>query len=140
MKPLPEGGRTAVAERPEHGGGVKAQGHGVRACQRSVGTRAFSSSTQLRTTWIVGHMRQEHLDGDGAIQAGVPDFVDLAHAPSAERGLDLVGTEPGAGWQRHHSTGRESKPPKMNRYTMEGMQMSVVLTRSATLVKDTPSR
>ena len=28
----------------------------------------------------------------------------------------------------------------MNRYTMDGMQMSVVLTRSATLVKDPPSK
>ena len=24
---------------------------------------------------IIGHMRQEHLDGDGAIQAGVAGFV-----------------------------------------------------------------
>ena len=46
---------------------------------------------------IVGHMRQEHLDGDGAVQAGVGGLVDLAHAPSAEGRLDFVGAERGAG-------------------------------------------
>ncbi len=41
------------AEGPEHGGGVRAQGHGIRACsgrQRPVGMRAVSSSTP----WLQG--------------------------------------------------------------------------------------
>ncbi len=50
---------------------------------------------------IVGDMRQEHLDGDDAIQAGVGGFVDFAHAPSAELGLDFVGTESCTGTQTH---------------------------------------
>ena len=50
---------------------------------------------------IVGDMRGEHIDGDGAVQAGVGGFVDLAHASRAEGGLDLVGAERGAGLQRH---------------------------------------
>ena len=35
----------------------------------------------------------QHLDGDGAVQAGVGGFVDLAHAPRAEGSLDLVWAE-----------------------------------------------
>ncbi len=46
---------------------------------------------------IVGDMRRQYLDGDGAVQAGVSGLVDLAHAPSTEGGLDLVGAERGAG-------------------------------------------
>ena len=43
----------------------------------------------------------QHLDGDGAIQAGVAGFVDLTHAPSAERGVDLIRAEGRAWLQRH---------------------------------------
>ena len=50
---------------------------------------------------IVGDMRQEHLDGDRAIQAGVGGFVDFTHASSTELGLDLVGAERGAGCEGH---------------------------------------
>ena len=50
---------------------------------------------------IVGDMRQEHLDGDGAIQPGVGSFVDFSHAPSAEGGLDFLGTESCTGSQTH---------------------------------------
>ena len=41
-------------------------------------------------------MRQEHLDGDGAVQAGVAGFVDLAHAASPQLGLDFIRAEAGA--------------------------------------------
>ncbi len=50
---------------------------------------------------IVGDVRQEHLDGDGTIQAGVERLVDLPHASSAELGLDLVGAERGARGEGH---------------------------------------
>ena len=33
---------------------------------------------------------------DGAVQPGVPRFVDLTHAARAEGGVDLVGAERGA--------------------------------------------
>ena len=36
-------------------------------------------------------MRQEHLDGDGAIESGITGLIDLAHAARAEGPLDLVG-------------------------------------------------
>ena len=43
----------------------------------------------------------QHLDGDGAVEAGVSGLVDLAHAARAEGGVDLVGAEGGARGQRH---------------------------------------
>ena len=46
-------------------------------------------------------MLGQHLDGDGAVQAGVGGLVDLAHAAGAEGGVDLVGAEGGAGLERH---------------------------------------
>ncbi len=42
---------------------------------------------------VGGHMRGEHLDGDGAVEAGVGRLVDLTHTARAERGVDLVGAE-----------------------------------------------
>ena len=42
-------------------------------------------------------MPGQHLDSDGAVQAGVPRLVDLAHAPGPDGREDLVGAEP-AGW------------------------------------------
>ena len=51
---------------------------------------------------ITGDMLGQHLDGDGAVEAGVGGLVDLAHAPGAEGGgVDLVGAECGAGLERH---------------------------------------
>ncbi len=43
-------------------------------------------------------MLGEHLDGDGAVQAGVTGFVDLPHAARADGREDLVGAERGAGF------------------------------------------
>jgi hypothetical protein len=39
------------------------------------------------------HMLGQHVDGDGAIEAGVGGLVDLAHPAFAEGGDDLVGAE-----------------------------------------------
>jgi hypothetical protein len=50
---------------------------------------------------IAGDVRREDLDGDGAIEAGVFGAVDLAHPSYADEGLNFVGTEAGAGGQRH---------------------------------------
>ena len=55
----------------------------------------------LLQIWISRDMLGQHLDSDGAVQAAVGGFVDLAHAPGAERGVDLIGAEGGAGGQRH---------------------------------------
>ena len=46
-------------------------------------------------------MLRQHLDGDGAVEAGVRGFVDLAHTARTEGGVDPVGAEGCAGFQRH---------------------------------------
>lgn len=43
----------------------------------------------------------ENFDGDGALEAGVACAVDFAHSASAERGLNFVGAEFGAGVEGH---------------------------------------
>ncbi len=45
----------------------------------------------------------QHLDGDRAIQAGVAGLVHFTHAARAEGGLDFIGAEGGAGFERHGS-------------------------------------
>ena len=58
---------------------------------------------------VQGDMFGQHLDSDGAVQAGVAGLVDLAHAVGAEGGFDLVGAERGAGLQGHgYGTGTRS--------------------------------
>ncbi len=63
---------------------------------------------------IRGHMRGQHLDGDGAVEAGVSRFVDLAHAPGAQRGFDSIRTEGRSSLKWHRDvgflTGREVWP------------------------------
>ena len=48
-------------------------------------------------------MFRQHLDGNRAVQAGVGGLVNLAHAPSAKGGVDLVRAERGAGLEWHGS-------------------------------------
>ena len=60
--------------------------------------------------------------------------------PFADLGGDFIRAEGGAGFKWHHSAVRERGAPKINRYTMDGIQMSVVLTSIATLVKPAPRR
>ena len=50
---------------------------------------------------IVGDVRGQDLDGNGAVQAGVGGFVDLAHTARAEGGFDLIRAECGA-WAEMH--------------------------------------
>ncbi len=45
---------------------------------------------------VCGDILGEDLDGDGAVQAGVAGFVDLAHPPRAEMAFDLVRAERGS--------------------------------------------
>ena len=52
---------------------------------------------------LVARVGAQDLERDGAIQASVARAIDLAHAAGAERGEDFVGTEAGAGGQRHRS-------------------------------------
>ena len=42
---------------------------------------------------ISRHMLGQHLDGDGAVQAGVGGFIDLAHTSRANYGLGLKGVK-----------------------------------------------
>ena len=57
------------------------------------GDRLRLALEALAEIGVVGDVRGQHLDGDGAIQAGVSGFVDLAHAARAEGGVDLVGAK-----------------------------------------------
>ena len=50
---------------------------------------------------IIRHRRQQHFDGDVAIQLDVACAIDLAHAAFAERCDDLVGAETGADSEAH---------------------------------------
>ncbi len=46
-------------------------------------------------------MGGQDLDGDRPLQPGVGGFVDLAHAPGPDGGLDLIRAEAGAALQGH---------------------------------------
>ena len=50
---------------------------------------------------IVAELPRQHLDGDAAIEPGVPGGVDLAHATGPQRIHDLVRAETRSGRQRH---------------------------------------
>ena len=54
---------------------------------------------------VRGDMLGQHLDGDGAVQAGVAGFVDLAHPTRANGREALVRAERGAWLQGHQLTG-----------------------------------
>ena len=65
------------------------------------GNRASLALEPLLQIRVTGDMLGQHLDGDGAVEARVSSFVDLAHAPGTERGVDLIGAERGARGQGH---------------------------------------
>ena len=67
-------------------------GHGADVRVVQAGDRLGFPLEPLAEIGIVGHMRQEHFDGDGAVQARVGGFVDLTQDPRAERGLDRKGS------------------------------------------------
>ena len=52
----------------------------------------------------LGEVRQEDLDRDRAVEAGVAGAVHLAHPAGTERRLDFVGTK--ASTRREHGCGR----------------------------------
>ena len=54
---------------------------------------------------VIGKMRRQHLDGDGAIEPCVPGFVDLAHTAGADGREDLERTELCSGFERHRVLG-----------------------------------
>ena len=71
----------------------------VRMVERREHLRlAFESRQPLG---IVGEQVGQDLERDLAAQLGVAGAVDLAHAARAKRASDLIGTEPGAGCERH---------------------------------------
>ena len=77
----------------------------MRVVQRGDG--AGLSLEPLLQVWVTRHMLGQDLDSDGAVQARVAGFVDLAHAPGAEGGVNLIGTECRAGlkWHRYCPVG-----------------------------------
>ena len=48
-----------------------------------------------------GEVLGKDLDGNGAVEAGVRGFVDLAHATGSDGSEYLVGAEPGSGGEGH---------------------------------------
>ena len=63
----------------------------------SAATARASRSKPLAGGGVVGQVRRQHLEGDGAVQARISRTVDLPHAARAGGADDLVGAEPGAG-------------------------------------------
>ena len=57
------------------------------------GDRLRFALEALAEIGIVGDMRGQDLDGDGAVKASVGGFVDLAHPAGPEGGVDLIGAE-----------------------------------------------
>ena len=81
------------------------EGADVRVVQGGDGASfSFKPLLQVR---IRRHMLWQHLDGDGPVQPGVGGLVDLAHAPRAEGGVDLVGAEGGT-WLKWHERQQRS--------------------------------
>ena len=60
-----------------------------------------SRSEPLLEIRIRGDVLGKDLDGDGAVQAGIKHLLDFSHAPSANRGEDLVRAELRPGFKRH---------------------------------------
>jgi hypothetical protein len=54
---------------------------------------------------VLGEMLGQHLDGHGAVEAGVPRPVHLAHPPGPQGAEDLVGTQAGTRTQGHAAVG-----------------------------------
>ena len=75
------------------------EGADVRVVQRRDGF-GFSLESLLEIR-ISRNVLGQHLDGDGAVQAGVAGLVDLTHPARADLGGDAVGTERGAGLEGH---------------------------------------
>ena len=71
--------------------------------------RALEPLLEIR---VGGDVLGEHLDGHGAVQAGVAGLIDLTHPARAEGGLDLVGTEGGAwgDWERITPSSQAYRP------------------------------
>ncbi len=90
---------ASLAVRLKAWGRGAVEGANVRVVQAGDGLRlALEPLLQIR---VCGDMFGQHLDGDGAVQAGVAGFVDFAHPARAEGGEDLVGAERGAGLDGH---------------------------------------
>ena len=89
------GDRGHLWAEEQQGGYLTRQPRPICAWFNAATVRA-SRSNRCFSVWIVGDMLGQHLDRDGAIQARVAGSVDLAHAPRAEGGIYLVGTERGA--------------------------------------------
>ena len=68
------------------------QGADARVGERGEGARlALEARPALG---IANQAGRQHLDGDGAIETGIPGAVDLAHPPRADGARDLVRPEP----------------------------------------------
>ena len=82
----------------------------VEACHFPAASRIPNSAVRSNRCFRSGSdaMLGEHLDGDGAVQAGVARLVHFAHAPSPNGREDLVGAEASADREGH---GVEARTP-----------------------------
>ena len=87
-------------------------------------------------------MRGQHLDGDGAVQAGVGGLVDLSHAAFADLGGDGIRTEGGAVLERHDQltgTRSVSSSNQLRTTLICGEESSPVLWAVVLIIKNRPS-
>ena len=68
----------------------------------SAATARASRSNRWRATGSLVRSGGSTFEGDGAVQARISRTIDLSHAARAGGADNLVGSEPGAGRERHH--------------------------------------
>src|SRR3970282_2489818 len=77
---------------------------------RAAPASALEPRTRLDS---LGEVWGQHLDRDASPEGRVARAIHLAHAARAERGDDRVGTETGAGRQRHDDMSAPERPPDL---------------------------
>ena len=82
----------------------------LRLHAQNLALKPLEPLAQIR---IVRHVRRQHLDGDGAVQAGVTGFVDLTHAARAEGGDNFIRAQAGRRAEGHvgYGNGGAILPP-----------------------------
>jgi hypothetical protein len=91
--------------------------------QRCDGTRF--ALEPLTTNRIRGNVIGQDLDRHRAIKAGVAGFVDLAHAPSANRAEDFVWAEAGASGKGHQLPGDCEVTRKLGGWARNNLSLSL---------------
>src|SRR5262249_47327222 len=90
---IPAGPRTRARRTGGCSGSISCRGRDRRGL-------ALKSLSRL---WRLVELRRKNRDGHVAAESRLARLVDFAHATRAQNRRDLVGTEAGAGLQRHGS-------------------------------------